>query len=671
MKRGLFFLLAFVLFLSATHAFTKDDCGDCDRSLAPYLWIPDGDSATDRLPLKSSKADIVIDGPIARVTVTQRYSNAGQRPINARYVFPGSTRAAVQSLVMKIGTRTIRAKIKEKEEAKKIFEAAKQEGKHAALLDQKRPNVFMMDVANIMPSDEVELTLQYSELLVPDQGMYELVYPTVVGPRYSSNPVASAWDTEWVANRYVKDKADGSNSALIETGIQVHLASPIPVSDLSSVQHKITTNWLDDKHVEVGLDASERDAGNRDFILRFRLQGEQINSGLMTYEWNGEHYFLMMAQPPKRVVAEQVMKREYLFVVDVSGSMNGFPLNTAREVMRELLDKLRPEESFNILFFSGGSIMLSPSPLLATPTNLQGAMDMMETYDGSGRTELAPALKTAFGMPRTPDTARSIVVITDGYISAEREVYDLIRRNLNATNLFAFGIGSSVNRYLIECMAQAGEGEPFVITGSNEAADVGERFRRYVEAPVMSRIKVQGKGVELYDMEPTEIPVMLAERPIVVFGKYRQAQADAAIELTGATAQDDYRASLSLADEGHRNPAELLPILWARQRLMRLSDRQGNDAKLNRDAIVDLGLRYALLTQYTSFVAVDETVVNPGANAADVKQPLPLPQGVSELALALPVPVSVPEPELGWLILLLVGVFGGECLIRRRDHGWR
>ena len=671
MKWGLFFLLAFVLFLSATHAFTKDDCGDCDRSLAPYLWIPDGDSATDRLPLKFSKADIVIDGPIARVTVTQRYSNAGQRPINARYVFPGSTRAAVQSLVMKIGTRTIRAKIKEKEEAKKIFEAAKQEGKHAALLDQKRPNVFMMDVANIMPSDEVELTLQYSELLVPDQGMYELVYPTVVGPRYSSNPVASAWDTEWVANRYVKDKADGSNSALIETGIQVHLASPIPVSDLSSVQHKITTNWLDDKHVEVGLDASERDAGNRDFILRFRLQGEQINSGLMTYEWNGEHYFLMMAQPPKRVVAEQVMKREYLFVVDVSGSMNGFPLNTAREVMRELLDKLRPEESFNILFFSGGSTVLSPSPLPATPANLQRAMDMMKTYNGGGGTELVPALKTAFGMPRTPDTARSIVVITDGYISAERKVYDLIRRNLNATNLFAFGIGSSVNRYLIECMAQAGEGEPFVITGSNEAADVGERFRRYVEAPVMSRIKVQGKGVELYDMEPTEIPVMLAERPIVVFGKYRQAQADAAIELTGATAQDDYRASLSLADEGHRNPAELLPILWARQRLMRLSDRQGNDAKLNRDAIVDLGLRYALLTQYTSFVAVDETVVNPGANAADVKQPLPLPQGVSELALALPVPVSVPEPELGWLILLLVGVFGGECLIRRRDHGWR
>ncbi|OGU21982.1 MAG: trypsin [Hydrogenophilales bacterium RIFOXYD1_FULL_62_11] len=667
MKRGLFFLLACVLFFTAAYAFAEDDCGDCDRSLAPRLWIPDGDPATDRLPLKSSQANVMIDGPIARVTVTQRYGNAGTRPINARYVFPGSTRAAVQGLTMKIGPRTIRAKIKEKEEAKKIFEAAKQAGKHAALLEQKRPNVFMMDVANIMPGDEVELTLQYSELLVPDQGVYELVCPTVVGPRYGGNPVQAAQETEWVASPYAKNKADGGNPARIETGIHVLLASPIPVSDLRSVQHKIATNWLDDKRVEVSLDASERDAGNRDFILRFRLQGEQINSGLMTYEWNGEHYFLMMAQPPKRVEAAQVMKREYLFVVDVSGSMHGFPLDTAREVMRELLGKLRPEESFNILFFSGGSTVLSSVPLPATPANLQRAMDMMKAYNGGGGTELVPALEKAYDMPRTPDMARSIVVVTDGYISAERAAYDLIRQNLNATNLFAFGIGSSVNRHLIESMAHVGEGEPFVITGPGEVDGVGERFRRYVETPVLSHINVQGNGVELYDMEPAEIPVMLAERPIVVFGKYRHAQTGASLELSGTAAQGDYRANLPLAGEGSRNQAELLPVLWARQRLMRLSDRQGGDVELNRDAIVDLGLRYSLLTQYTAFVAVDETVVNQGADATDVKQPLPLPQGVSELALAQP----VPEPELGWLMLLLAGLFGGERLIRARGHGKR
>jgi Ca-activated chloride channel family protein len=664
MKRGLFFLLGCALFFFAAHAFAEAGCNHCDQSLAPRLWIPDGDPSTDRLPLKSSKADIVIDGPIARVTVTQRYGNAGTRAIHARYVFPGSTRAAVQGLTMQIGERSIRAKIQEKEEAKKLFEAAKQAGKHAALLDQKRPNVFMMDVANILPGDEVALTLQYSELLVPDQGVYELVYPTVVGPRYGGDPVQAAPDAPWLANPYAADKADGGNPARIDTGIQVHLASPIPVSDLRSVQHKIATNWIDDKRVEIGLDASERDAGNRDFILRFRLQGEQINSGLMTYEWNGEHYFLMMAQPPKRVEAAQVMKREYLFVVDVSGSMHGFPLDTANEVMRELLGKLRPKESFNILFFSGGSSVLSPTPLQASPVNLHRALDMMKGIQGSGGTELVPALEQAFKMPRTPDTVRSVVVVTDGYISAERQAYDLIRQNLNSTNLFAFGVGSSVNRHLIDSMARAGAGEPFVITDATEAAGVGERFRRYVESPVLSQIRLHGQGVELYDMEPAQIPVMLAERPIVVFGKYRDAQPGAKLALSGITADGEYRSSLPLANEAHPNSGELLPILWARQRVERLSEAQATDAEggLIRDKIVEIGLLHSLLTPYTSFVAVDETVVNKEGQTEDVQQPLPLPQGVSELAVARP----VPEPELVWLLLLLAGWFGGERLLRQR-----
>jgi Ca-activated chloride channel homolog len=665
MKRGLLLLFACLIFFSSAYAFADSECTDCDRSLAPRLWIPGGDPNTDHLPLKSSSADIVIDGPIARVTITQRYGNEGTRPINARYVFPGSTHAAVQGLTMRIGDRIIKAKIKEKEEAKKIFEAARQAGKHAALLDQQRPNVFMMDVANIMPGDTVELTLQYSELLVPDQGVYEMDYPTVVGPRYGGDPIQSAPDAKWITNPYAKDHADGTNPAQIKTDIHVHIASPIPISDLRSVQHKIDTHWVNDKSAEISLDPSETNPGNRDFILRFRLQGDKIDSGLMTYEWNGEHYFLMMAQPPKRVAPTEVMKREYLFVVDVSGSMHGFPLNTTSDLMQELLGSLKPQETFNILFFSGGSRVLSPTPLSATPENLQRAMTMMRSIQGSGGTELLPALKTAFAMPRTEDTARSIVVVTDGYVSVERKAYDLIKQNLNSTNLFAFGIGSSVNRYLIESMAHAGQGEPFIITGPNEVPGVGTRFRRYVDAPVLSHIKLQGKGVELYDTEPSEIPVMLAERPIVIFGKYREAQPGATLELTGTSATGEYSASMPLDGQGSQNQAELLPVLWARQRLMYLSDLQGNNDEQHRDEIVNLGLRYSLLTRYTSFVAVDETISNPSGDADDVKQPLPLPQGVSELAVAQP----VPEPSLYWLLLVLAALFASDRLIRERRHG--
>jgi Ca-activated chloride channel family protein len=276
-----------------------------------------------------------------------------------------------------------------------------------------------------------------------------------------------------------------------------------------------------------------------------------------------------------------------------------------------------------------------------------------------------PALKRALAMPRTPDTARSIVVVTDGYVSVERKVYDLIRTNRNATNLFAFGIGSSVNRYLIEALARAGDGEPFVVTGAGEVASVGARFRRYVAAPLLSDIQVRGEGVELYDIEPAEIPVMLAARPIVVLGKYRSPHPDATLELTGRSAAGDYRSRLPLAEGSSQGSAGLLPILWARQRLVRISDLQGEDVDAHRAEILDLGLRYSLLTRYTSFVAVDETVVNPEGDAATVKEPLPLPQGVSELALARP----VPEPDVLWLLVGLAMLAGVSRLARKGSHG--
>ena len=232
---------------------------------------------------------------------------------------------------------------------------------------------------------------------------------------------------------------------------------------------------------------------------------------------------------------------------------------TARHLMGELLGALKPQESFNILFFSGGSRVLSPEPLPATPDNVQRALAMMQGIDGGGGTELLPALQRAFAMPRTADLARSLVVVTDGFIGAEREAYDLIRAERNRSNLFAFGIGSSVNRHLLEGMAHAGAGEPFIVTSPAEATEAGARFRRYIQSPLLGRIAIHGDGVELYDLEPAEIPVMLAERPIVVFGKYRGEGKSAGLEITGQAASGEYRTRLPLVQGQGEGRTELLP----------------------------------------------------------------------------------------------------------------
>ncbi|MDM3871066.1 VIT domain-containing protein [Porticoccus sp. W117] len=616
---------------------------------APYFFIEsfveEGDSGTDRLPLKATHADIQLNGFIASVVLTQEYRNEGNTPINACYIFPGSTRAAVNGMTMTIGERRIVAKIKEKQQAKKIFTEAKKAGKSASLLSQKRPNVFSMDVANVMPGDVIKIALTYTEIITPEDGIYEFVLPGVVGPRYGGDAAQASGETQWIANPYLaKGKPDP-----VRYGIDVQVASPLPIGALKSPSHKIITDWQDEKNASLQLHDS-KNAGNRDFILRYQLKGEKILTGLSRFESNGENYFLLVAQPPQKVLPEQVPPRDYFFVVDVSGSMHGFPLDTTKQLMSNLLGTLNPSDRFNILFFAGGSRLLSPQPLAATAENIARANAMMNNQSGGGGTDLYSAMKNALAMNSDENSSRNIVLVSDGYISAEQRVFSLIDQNLHRNNVFAFGIGSSVNRHLIEGVAKAGRSEAFVVTNRAEALSQAKRFFDYISAPALTNIQLTVKGLELYDIEPARVPDMLAQRAVMVLGKYRNAQANATIGLKGVSGQGEHQWSFALQNSEAADPT--LPQLWARKRLERMYVIPEQDAKQQRENIVDIGLKYSLLTRHTSFVAVDEIVRNKTGSSQNIKQPLPLPKGVSNHAVGQP----MPEPELyllGLITLLL------------------
>src|SRR5687768_6821609 len=448
-----FALLAVFIVFTSTSAQTKED-----KTLAPY-FVVQGDPSVDHLPLKDTRVEILVSGVIADVKVRQIYRNEGSRPINASYVFPASTRAAVYAMRMKIGNEIIVAKIKKREEAKKEFEQAKEEGKSASLLEQERPNVFSMNLANMMPHEQVEIELRYTELLVPTDNVYEVVFPTVVGPRYASPQNASEKEDAFVNTPYQYQGKKPTSSLHISTKI----LAGVPIYDLSSPSHQIFPRWVGAGSAELSLDDSDPFQGNRDFILRYRLTGEQIASGLLLFQAADENFFLYMAQPPARVTTEAIPAREYIFVVDVSGSMNGFPLNTSKRLLKDLIEKLRPTDLFNVVLFAGDSSVLSPRSLQPNEGNVASAIRLLDQQRGSGGTELLPAIQQAMSLPRNEGISRSIVLVTDGYISGEYGVFEHIRANLNRCNVFAFGIGSSVNRFLIEGVAKAGMGEPFKI----------------------------------------------------------------------------------------------------------------------------------------------------------------------------------------------------------------
>jgi Ca-activated chloride channel family protein len=635
---------------------------DASRTLSPYFYVEGGDTAADSFPLKSTSVDAVITGVIADVRVTQEYANMGAGPINARYIFPASTRAAVHGMRMTVGDEVIEARIKERKAAKKAFDDAKAAGKSASLLEQERPNVFSMQVANIMPGETVSIELHYSELLVPEEGQYEFVYPTVVGPRYSTIPEAGAADHhQWLENPFLHEDRKPTSTF----DIQVALTAGMPIAQVACGSHATDVQWVDPSRARIRLAADETHGGDRDFILDYRLEGDRIQSGLMLYQGREENFFLLMVQPPRRVAPASVPPREYIFVLDVSGSMSGFPLDTAKILMQQLLSGLRPVDRFNLVLFAGSAQVLAPQSVPAEDRHVQAALRLVDRQKGGGGTELAQALKTGLGLPHEEGCARNMVVITDGYIAAEKEVFGLIADQAGNCNVFAFGIGSSVNRYLIEGLARAGQGEPFVVTEPQAAATTAARFKSYIETPVLTGIELQFDGFDAYEVEPARPADLFARRPLIVCGKWRGLP-QGAIGLTGHTGNGPYEARFEVARTAPIDGASALPCLWARTRLGRLTDFSSleDDAQI-REQVTQLGLRYHMLTAHTSFVAVHQKVRNTAAPARDVDQPLPLPHNVSDLAVG---GRNVPEPGLGMLlpVVAAAGLVMAQRKRRRR-----
>ncbi len=650
-----------------------------DVSLAPYLLVTSapGDTPGDTIPLKNTKVDVSIDGVVAHVTIEQTYANTGNQPIHAEYVFPGSTRSAVHGMTMQTGESIVRAVIREKGAAKKEFEQAKSENKSASLLEQKRPNVFQTSLANILPGDEMKITLEYSESVVPEEGTYQWVFPTVVGPRFTHGEVEQENKAEenWSANPHL-EQAKPSPASF---SLKARLHSGLDLAEVKCPTHPIEIKWNSAHEATVELNSAATHA-NRDLIMEWKLAKNKIDSGILINKGEKETTFLLQIEPPARVSADVITSREYIFVVDVSGSMTGFPLNTAYQLMEKLLGSIHESDTFNLILFAGSDRVYQEASLPASASNIASAINWMKSSPTGGNTEMLGALQSAMRLPNDESRSRSVILITDGFINFEAEAFELIRNNLHQNNVFCFGIGSSVNRHLIEGIAHCGQGEPFVVTTPSEADAAVKKLTTYVSSPVLSHITLTAEGTEVYEIEPSSIRDLFANRPIAVIGKIRQPL-QGSVVLRGTQANGviyEKKIDLATISESQRNnPA--LPILWARERVRSLGDynnfaensrTKNTEKNANITEITRIGLEYSLLTPYTSFIAINDTPREITSTPKTVRQVLPLPAGVNANAISggntnsiVASNSSVPEPGSTSLLLLIAIIFAVQ---RRR-----
>lgn len=620
--------------------------------MAPRLELKSPACAVDVLPLKSTRARCSIAGVIAEVELEQTYVNTGSMPLEVVYVFPTSTAAAVHGLEIQIGGRVIKAEIQDRAQAQRTYETAKAQQQTAALLQQHRPNVLEMNVANIAPGAEVKVRTHYSEKLTPVEKIYEWVLPCVVAPRYENGQSGSAWRQ----NPFLTETS--SRSPSLDLGLQ--LDAGMPLQSLTSPSHELDIRFINATSACATLKPAP-DAANRDLIVRYQLAGRKISSGLLLHEGEDEHFFLLNVQPPVRVRSEDIPARDYLFILDVSGSMAGFPSETAKKLMNRLLGTLREQDQFNVLLFAGSQEMLASEPVPATAAHLAQANTLIQHAHSGGGTELLPALKRALAMPAREASARSIVIITDGLVTVETEAFDLIRENLGRASVFTFGIGTSVNRHLLEGLARIGKGEPFIVTEPGECDQAARRFQDYISSPLLTNIEIHAEGFEMAELEPAHVPDLFADRPLEITGKWK-GKASGQIIIAGSTAQGRFETRFDVGAEaakGRSHPA--LRPLWARERARVLGDYAAlNDASATEE-LRKLGLKYGLLTAQTSFVAVDSQRLTFAQASATVQQAAPLPAGMSPGSVSSA--GSVPEPGAMGLLLLALSLL---TLNRRR-----
>lgn len=569
-------------------------------------------------PLKQTKVRAEISGFLTRVTVAQEFENNFGEPIEAVYTFPLSQTAAVDEMTMRVGERTIRGRVMKREEAQKVYDAAKAQGKTASLLNQERSNVFTQAIANIMPGERIVIEISYVETLKYEDGVYEFVFPLVVGPRYIPNSVA---DGTKISPPVAATRAGH------DVSIEVNLDAGVPVEEIRSGSHEITTTNLSSNAAKIVL-KNERTIPNKDFVLRYDVTGKRIESAILTHRGERGGFFSLILSPPENFSARDVTPKEIVFVLDTSGSMNGFPIEKAKEAMKLALDALNPQDTFNLITFAGDTAVLFDEPVSATPANLYRAQEFLASRRGLGGTEMMNAVKAALAPTESQKHVRIVCFMTDGYVANEAEIIAEIQKHENA-RVFSFGIGNAVNRFLLDKMAEAGRGEVEYVSLQDDGSAAARRFHERIRNPLLTDISIDWNNLPVSDIYPKRNGDLFSAKPLVVHGRYAKA-ASGTIRLRGRAAGQEFVREIAVNLPEIENRHDVLAALWARKRVDELTREDYRNQKPEiREQITQLGLEFRLLTQFTSFVAVEEKIVNQNGQPTRVEVPVELPEGVN------------------------------------------
>jgi len=589
-------------------------------------------------PLRTTSVYARISGFLAQVEVKQHFHNPHNEKIEAVYVFPLPENSAVNEMIMVVGTRNIYGEIHKRRVARQIYEQARAVGKRTALLEQERPNIFTQSVANIQPGEEIVITIRYVQALKYDRGVYRYVFPMVVGPRFIPGAPTGKKGTGWAPDTSTVPDASRITPPVIKPGrrsghdisLTVTLNAGLSIEDLNSKSHDIELTDEGIGRATVSIMAQDT-IPNKDFVLEYRVAEEKARAAFLTHYSQQGGYLLLMIQPSIESVTQNIEPKEIFFVVDCSGSMSGYPIQKVKEAMYYCIQGISPDDTFQIIRFSSNASAFSPKPVPATRLHKEEALDYIQALHGSGGTMMIEGIKACLDYPHVPERQRIVFFMTDGKIGNDSQILAAIKEKVGNTRLFSFGVGSSTNRSLLERMAQVGRGTAQYIRQDQDAQPVITDMLSRISKPYLTDVEIDWGGLAVGDVYPNPIPDLYSAQPLILFARYDGA-GEAAVTLRGRINGGPYeeRIWITLPDWNPDNGS--LASVWAREKIKYLMLEQlGGRMRSIEEEVTNLALEYNLMSQYTSFVAVDE-VIPEGSDTTlprTIAIPVPMPDGVS------------------------------------------
>ena len=578
-----------------------------------------GEGYATAMPLDTN-VNITVNGLVARVSVMQEFRNEGSEWAEGIYVFPLPDEAAVDHMRLYVGDRFIEGEIREKEQARKEYEQAKQAGKKTSLVEQQRANLFTTSVANIGPGESVIVEIEYLETVRYDDGTFSLRFPMTLTPRYipgeatgDSQGLGWAPDTTLVEDSSLHTPPMIAASNSHKVSLQARINAGMRLEIIASRYHPVTVAETS-SHYTVSL-AGGRASMDHDFELLWRPVPSSAPRGMVFAETvGGEPHYLLMVMPPDDGTVTSRMPREMIFVVDTSGSMHGVSIAQAREALQRALDGLQAGDRFNVIEFNSHPTPLFAESMPASGSNVAMARAFVGRLEANGGTEMNAALQFALRTSAPHGYLRQIIFVTDGAVGNEEGLFKLIEARLGDARLFTVGIGSAPNSWFMRKAAEAGRGTFTTVSALHEVAEKMDRLFRKLENPQLTNIELQWPGGTAVEAYPSIVPDLYLGEPVAVRVKAsHEFRPGAALRIVGNSIAGTWTADVPLAI-GAQSPG--VAALWARARIADLLDRQrrGADETETRSAIVATALMHHLVSRYTSLVAVDKTPVRPAGD---------------------------------------------------------